>query len=101
VAVYVLLVLGLWGVAFELTQPGLGLAGIGGAVFLAFAVYGLTVIPVHWIGIGLLLIGMGLQGLDVLIKRLGVLTFAGTALFAPGRPGRGGASRPTSTCRGG
>lgn len=84
VAVYVLLVLGLWGVAFELTQPGLGLAGIGGAVFIAFAVYGLTVIPVHWIGIGLLLIGMGLQGLDVLIKRLGVLTFAGTALFAAG-----------------
>jgi membrane-bound serine protease (ClpP class) len=84
VAVYVLLVLGLWGVAFELTQPGLGLAGIGGGVFLVFALYGLAVIPVHWLGIALLLIGMGMQGLDVLIKRLGVLTYVGTALFAAG-----------------
>jgi membrane-bound serine protease (ClpP class) len=84
VAVYVLLVLGLWGLAFELTQPGLGLAGIGGAVFVAFAAYGLTVIPVHWLGIALLLIGMGLQGLDVVLKRLGVLTISGTILFAAG-----------------
>jgi membrane-bound serine protease (ClpP class) len=67
-----------------LTQPGLGLAGIGGAVFVAFAAYGLTVIPVHWLGIALLLIGMGLQGLDVVLKRLGVLTISGTILFAAG-----------------
>jgi membrane-bound serine protease (ClpP class) len=84
VAVYVLLVLGLWGLAFELTQPGLGLAGIGGGVFLAFAVYGLTVIPVHWIGIVLILAGMAMQGLDVILRRFGVLTFAGTAVFAAG-----------------
>ncbi len=85
VAVYVLLVLGLWGVAFELTQPGLGLAGIGGAVFLAFAVYGLTVIPVHWIGIGLLLMRDGHAGPGRPDQAAGVvLTFAGTALFAAG-----------------
>jgi membrane-bound serine protease (ClpP class) len=84
VAVYVLLVLGLWGLAFELTQPGLGLAGIGGGVFLAFAIYGLTVIPVHWIGIVLILAGMAMQGLDVILRRFGVLTFAGTAVFAVG-----------------
>jgi membrane-bound serine protease (ClpP class) len=84
VAVYVLLVLGLWGLAFELTQPGLGLAGIGGGVFLAFAIYGLTVIPVHWIGIVLILAGMAMQGMDVILRRFGVLTFAGTAVFALG-----------------
>jgi len=84
VAVYVLLVLVLWGLAFELTQPGLGLAGIGGGVFLAFAIYGLTVIPVHWIGIVLILAGMAMQGLDVILRRFGVLTFAGTAVFAVG-----------------
>jgi membrane-bound serine protease (ClpP class) len=84
VAVYVLLVLGIWGVAFEFTQPGLGLAGIGGGVFLAFAAYGLAVIPVHWVGIVLLLAGTGLQGLDVMIRRLGALSIAGTALFVAG-----------------
>lgn len=84
VAVYVLLVLGIWGVAFEFTQPGLGLAGIGGGVFLAFAGYGLTVIPVHWIGIVLIVAGTALQGLDVIVRRLGALTVAGTALFVAG-----------------
>ena len=84
VAVYVLMVLGLWGLAFELTRPGLGLAGIGGAVLLAFSVYGLTVIPVHWLGLTVLLVGMALQGLDVLLRRLAVLTAAGTVLFAVG-----------------
>jgi membrane-bound serine protease (ClpP class) len=84
VAVYVLMVLGLWGLAFELTQPALGLAGIGGAVLLAFSVYGLTVIPVHWLGLTVLLVGMALQGLDVLLRRLAVLTAAGTVLFAVG-----------------
>ena len=85
VAVYVLLVLGLWGLAFELTQPGLGLAGIGGGVFLAFAHLRADGDPGpldrhradRWPA-------WRMQGLDVLLKRLGVLTFAGTALFAVG-----------------
>jgi membrane-bound serine protease (ClpP class) len=83
-AVYLLLVLGVWGIAFELTQPGIGLAGIAGAIFLAFAGYGLTVVPVHWLGLALLLAGMALQGLDVIVRRVAVLTGVGTAAFAAG-----------------
>jgi membrane-bound serine protease (ClpP class) len=83
-AVYVLLVLGLWLVAFELTQPGFGVAGIGGALALALAGYGLSVIPVGWLGTSLIVLGMGLQGLDVLLRRLAWLTLGGTALFAAG-----------------
>jgi membrane-bound serine protease (ClpP class) len=83
-AVYVLVVLGLWAIAFELTQPGLGVAGLFGALALALAGYGLTVIPVRWLGLGLLLAGLSLQGLDVLLRRLGGLTLAGTAAFAAG-----------------
>jgi membrane-bound serine protease (ClpP class) len=84
VAIYVLLVLGMWAVAFELTQPAFGIAGIGGAAFLAFAGYGLAVVPVNWLGIALVLGGTGLQALDVIVKRVAVLTAIGTALFAAG-----------------
>jgi membrane-bound serine protease (ClpP class) len=84
IAVYVLLVLGVWGIAFELTQPGLGLAGIAGVLFLAMAGYGLTVIPVVWLGLAMLLAGMALQGLDVVLRRLAVLTAVGTVAFAVG-----------------
>jgi membrane-bound serine protease (ClpP class) len=83
-AVYVLLVLGLWGIAFELTQSGIGIAGISGVVSLALAGYGLAVVPIHWLGLGLLVAGIGLMALDVLIHRVGVITLAGTALFAAG-----------------
>jgi membrane-bound serine protease (ClpP class) len=83
-AVYVLLVLGLWLVAFELTQPGFGVAGIGGVAALALAGYGLTVIPVSWPGLALIVAGVGLQGLDVAVRRVAWLTLGGTALFAAG-----------------
>lgn len=83
-AVYVLLVLGLWLIAFELTQPGFGVAGIGGLAAIALAGYGLAVIPVSWPGLALIVAGIGLQGLDVAIRRVAWLTLAGTALFAAG-----------------
>src|SRR5207249_11498189 len=83
-ATYVLLVLGVMAVAFELTQPAFGVAGIAGALALALGGYGLAVIPVHWVGIALLLGGTALMGLDVLIKRVAVLTALGTVAFAVG-----------------
>jgi membrane-bound serine protease (ClpP class) len=83
-AVYVLLVIGLWLVAFELTQPGFGVAGIGGGLSLALAGYGLAVIPVGWLGLGLIVAGTGLQGLDVAVRRVAWLTLAGTAAFVAG-----------------
>ena len=83
-AVYVLLVLGLWGIAFELTQPGIGAAGVAGVLAVAFAAYELAIVPVSWVGLGILLIGIALQGGDVLIRRAGALTALGTAAFAAG-----------------
>jgi membrane-bound serine protease (ClpP class) len=83
-AVYVLLVLGLWGLAFELTQPGIGVAGFGAVLGLALAGYGLSVVPVSGLGIALILGGTGLMALDVLIRRVAALTVAGTAAFAGG-----------------
>ncbi len=76
--------LAVWAIAFELTQPGFGMAGIGGALGLLLSGYGLTVVPVHWFGFAMLLLGMGLPALDAVVKRLGVLTVAGTGLFAAG-----------------
>jgi membrane-bound serine protease (ClpP class) len=83
-AVYVLLMLGLWAIAFEFTQPGLGVAGIAGAVALALAGYGLTVVPVHWLGPALIVAGTGMQGLDVAIRRVATLTVLGTGAFLAG-----------------
>ncbi|HET9723523.1 MAG TPA: NfeD family protein [Actinomycetota bacterium] len=83
-AIYVLLVLGLAGLAFELIQPGFGFAGFAGLASGALGVYGLTVVPFSWLGLLLLVGGVCLMVADVSVRRLGVLTFGGLAAFAAG-----------------
>ncbi len=82
--VYVLLVLGLAALAFELTQPGFGFAGFAGVAMVGLAAYGLTVVPFSWPGLALLLLGIGLMTLDVRLRRLGPLTAIGLAAFVGG-----------------
>ena len=84
VAIYVLLLLGLAGIAFELTQAGIGVAGVAGVLALGFAVYGLVVVPFSPIGLGLFLGGQALLAADVVLRRFGPLTFGGLAAFAWG-----------------
>lgn len=82
--IYVLLVLGLAALAFELTQPGFGFAGFSGVAMVALGAYGLSVVPFSWLGLVLLLAGVGLMTLDVLVRRLGVSTWLGLGAFVPG-----------------
>jgi membrane-bound serine protease (ClpP class) len=83
-AIYLLLVLGLGALAFELTQPGFGFAGFSAIGMLALAVYGLTVVPFSWLGLVLLVGGVGLLTADVLLRRLGLLTALGLLAFTAG-----------------
>jgi membrane-bound serine protease (ClpP class) len=82
--IYVLLVLGLAALAFELTQPGFGFAGFAGIGMVALAAYGFTVVPFSWVGLALLLLGIGLLTLDVRLRRLGVMTALGLGAFVAG-----------------
>ena len=82
--VYLLLVLGLASLAFEITQPGFGFAGFAGVGMLALAAYGLWVVPPSILGIVLLLGGVGALTLDVRMRNLGVATAAGLVAFAAG-----------------
>lgn len=82
--IYVLLVLGLAGLAFEITQAGFGFAGFGGVAMLGLAIYGLIVVPFSPLGLGLLLAGIGLLTLDVRLRSLGPLTLLGMLGFVVG-----------------
>jgi membrane-bound serine protease (ClpP class) len=82
--IYVLMVLGLAGLAFELTQSGLGFAGIASVLMLALAVYGLTVVPFSWLGLVLLIGGVGLMTFEVRARALGAPTFVGLGGFVGG-----------------
>ncbi|HYF12170.1 MAG TPA: NfeD family protein, partial [Actinomycetota bacterium] len=82
--IYVLLLLGLAALAFELTQPGFGFAGFGGLGMVALGAYGLTVVPFSWVGLVLFLAGVGAMTADVLVRKLGAFTAVGLAGFVAG-----------------
>jgi membrane-bound serine protease (ClpP class) len=70
--------------AFELTQPGFGFAGFSGLFLLLLALYGLWAVPPSWLGLGVLLAGVGLLVLDVVRRRLGAASAAGMVALVAG-----------------
>jgi membrane-bound serine protease (ClpP class) len=82
--VYLLLVVGLACLAFELTQPGFGFAGFSGIFLVALGVYGLTVAIPDPLGFALLLAGIAGMVWDVRRRTLGVRTYAGLVAFLAG-----------------
>ena len=58
--VFLLLMVGLAGVALETVSPGAIVPGAVGVVSLALAIPGLIALPIGWLGVVLLLVGVGL-----------------------------------------
>jgi membrane-bound serine protease (ClpP class) len=81
---YLLLVLGFWAIVFELSQPGIGIAGTFGAIALILAFYSLAVLPVNLAGLLLVLLGLALFTVDVFTAGLGVFTIGGTVALTVG-----------------
>ena len=81
---YLLLILGFWALVFELSQPGLGVAGIAGAVALILAFYALAILPVNLAGLLLVLLGLVLFTIDVFTAGLGVFTIGGSIALLAG-----------------
>ncbi len=82
--IYLLLVVGLGMLLFELFQPGFGVAGIAGLVTVGIGAFGLTVLPVTWWAVALVVLGLLLYALDTAIAGFGPVTLAATASFAVG-----------------
>ncbi|MGD0274142.1 MAG: nodulation protein NfeD [Gaiellaceae bacterium] len=90
----ILLSLGMLGITIELFMPGHILPGTVGVVSLILALFGLSVLPISWAGLALILFAFGLFGADLLVPTHGALTLAGAVclvlggllLFSPAGP---------------
>lgn len=78
---YLLLLLGLVGIYFELSHPGAILPGVLGGVALLMALFALSVLPVNYVGVLLILLGIGFFVLEVKVVSYGLLTVAGLVSF--------------------
>jgi membrane-bound serine protease (ClpP class) len=84
VFIYLLFTIGLTMLLFEVFQPGFGVAGIAGLITAGIGVFGLTVLPVTWWALALVVLGLLLYALDTAIAGFGPVTVAATAAFAVG-----------------
>jgi membrane-bound serine protease (ClpP class) len=74
---YMLLMLGILGIFFEISQPGVILPGAIGALALLLAFLGFQTLPVNYIGILLILLAIILFILEVKVVSYGMLTVGG------------------------
>jgi membrane-bound serine protease (ClpP class) len=81
---YLLLMIGLYGLIFELASPGLLFPGILGAICLVLALFALATLPVNWAGLALILLGVGLMVAEVFVASVGILGIGGVLAFIVG-----------------
>jgi len=74
---YVLMILGLMGLYFELSNPGVILPGVIGAISLILAFFAFQALPVNYAGALLILLGLILFIAEIKIISHGMLTVAG------------------------
>lgn len=81
---YLLLLGALFGLIFELYNPGIGLGGILGAVALVLALYGLNALPTSWPAVLLVVAGVCGFLFDLQIGALGIFTIGGAGAVVAG-----------------
>jgi len=79
---YILMMLGLLGIYFELANPGALLPGVLGAICLILAFYAFQTIPVNYAGVLLILLSIVLFVAEAMVTSYGILAIGGiVAMF--------------------
>jgi len=91
---YIFLLLGFYGLFFELSNPGSLLPGIVGAICLLLAFLAFQSLPVNYVGVLLIIVGLIMLLLEIKVTSYGALTIGGVIalvlgsllMFEPGNP---------------
>lgn len=81
---YLLLMLGFYGLLFELYSPGLIAPGVIGGISLLLALFALQLLPVSYAGLALMALGFGLLVAEHFAPGFGLLGLGGITAFALG-----------------
>lgn len=78
---YVLMLAGVYGLFFELANPGALFPGVLGGICLILALYAFQVLPVNYAGLGLILLGMAFMVGELFMPSFGVMGIGGVVAF--------------------
>lgn len=81
---YILLLLGILGIIFEFSSPGIGFPGIVGLICIFLAFYGLSALPVNIAGVALIFLAVGFFILEAHSHSFGLLGLGGVVSLAFG-----------------
>ncbi len=74
---YFLLILGFYGLLYEITHPGFGAPGIIGLTFLILAFYSMQTLPTNYAGLALIIFGLILFVAEVFTHSFALFTIGG------------------------
>lgn len=80
----ILMMIGVYGLFFEFTSPGFGVAGVLGGICLLLALYALQLLPVNYAGLALILLGISFMFAEAFFPGFGVLGIGGIVAFVVG-----------------
>lgn len=81
---YILMLVGIYGLIFELANPGSLVPGVLGGICLLLALFAFQALPVNYAGLGLILLGILFMVAEALVPSFGALGVGGVISFAMG-----------------
>lgn len=81
---YLLMIVGFYGLVFELINPGMLVPGVVGGISLLLALFAFQVLPINYAGLGLILLGLALIVGEAMMPSFGVLGIGGIVAFVAG-----------------
>ncbi len=81
---YLFMMLGFYGIFFELSNPGALVPGILGGIFILLALFSFQTLPINWAGFALILFALILFILEIKVVSYGGLTIGGIVAMTLG-----------------
>ncbi len=81
---YILMLLGIYGLIYEFSNPGMLFPGVVGGICLLLALFALQVMPISYAGLALMILGIILMISEAFIPSFGALGLGGIVAFVIG-----------------